>query len=288
MKTIHKIAVLILFVLLGTAAYSHVHVMDTKDFSIELKSNKNLILIDVQAADVYAKQHIQGAINIPHKSLYKDGPIEGQFKDAAALAEIFGKKGVSETSQIVIYDDGSEKYNSRVWWVLEYLGATNVSLFHKDMTQMEAFRIPVTSAATTRKATTFTPTLNESMNIMMADVKLLTDDPHAILLDAREPDEYNGIDKDKRSKGHLPGAILMNYKEVLTATGAYKSKTEIIATAANFGVTPDKKVVIYCQTGIKAAVLYFAMKEIAEFPNVTIYAGAYAEWASIPENKIIK
>jgi thiosulfate/3-mercaptopyruvate sulfurtransferase len=259
-----------------------------KDFGAELKSNKSMVVIDVQASDVYAKQHILGAINIPHKSLYKPGPVEGQFKDVTDLVAIFGKSGVSNTSKIVIYDDGSQKYNSRVWWVLKYLGATDVLLLHKDMAQMEAFRIPMISSAVTLKATAFTPVINADMNIDMETLKSLIGKPEAVLLDAREKDEYEGMDKDKRSKGHLPGAIFMNYKEVLTSAGAYKSKDEILAVAAHFGVTPEKEVIVYCQTGIKAAVLYIALKEIAGFPNVKLYAGAYAEWASVAENPIVK
>lgn len=258
--------------------------ISAKDFGVELKSNKSMVVIDVQAPDVYAKQHIQGAINIPHKSLYKTGPIEGQFLEPAELAAIFGKKGVSISSKIVIYDDGSQKYNSRVWWVLKYLGATDVLLLHKDMAQMEASRIPMTSTAVTLKATTFTPVINAGMNIDMATLKSLLDNPGVVLLDAREKDEYEGMDKDKRSKGHLPGAIFMNYKEVLTSTGAYKTKDEIIALAEKVGATPDKEIVVYCQTGIKASVSYIALKEIAGFPNVKLYAGAYAEWASVPDN----
>jgi thiosulfate/3-mercaptopyruvate sulfurtransferase len=264
------------------------HMIQAKEFAVELKSNKSMVIIDVQAADVYAKQHIQGAINIPHKSLYKPGPIEGQFKDEAELAEIFSKNGVSNNSKIVIYDDGSQKYNTRVWWILNYLGATDVSLLQKDMSQMEAARIPLTNTPLTLKATTFTPTINPEMNIDMAGVKALASNPNAILLDVREPDEYNGIDKDKKSRGHLPGAVFMHFKEVQTATGAYKTKDEIIATAAKFSATPDKEIVVYCQTGIKASVVYFALKEIAGFPNVKLYAGAYAEWASVTDNPIVK
>lgn len=263
-------------------------IIDAKTFATELKSNKSLIIIDVMAADVYAKQHIQGAINIPHKSLYKEGAIEGQFKEAADLAAIFGKKGVSNTSKIVIYDDGSQKYNSRVWWVLKYLGATDVSLLHKDMAQMEAARIPMTTAAVTLKATTFEVNLNPDLNIDMATLKNMLNSPSLVLLDAREKDEYDGMDKAKKSNGHLPGAVYMNFKEVLTSTGAYKTKEEIIETAARFGAVPEKEIVVYCQTGIKAAVIYIALKEIAGFSNVKLYAGAYAEWASISENPIVK
>jgi thiosulfate/3-mercaptopyruvate sulfurtransferase len=126
------------------------------------------------------------------------------------------------------------------------------------------------------------------MNIDMASVKALNANPNALLLDVREPDEFKGIDKDKKSQGHLPGAVYLYYKEMLTPTGAYKTKEEIIGIAAKVGATPEKEIVVYCQTGIKAAVTYFALKEIAGFPNVKLYAGAYAEWASVPENPIVK
>jgi thiosulfate/3-mercaptopyruvate sulfurtransferase len=289
MKRINS-AILLAFscCLIGFNSMASSHFILAKEFATELKSNKSIVVIDVQAPDVYAKQHIQGAINIPHKSLYKPGPVEGQFKDVDELTAIFGKNGVSNTSKIVVYDDGSQKYNSRVWWVLKFLGATDVMLLHKDMTQMEAARIPMTATPVTLKATTFVPTVNADMNIDMASVKALSANPNALLLDVREPDEYNGVDKDKKSQGHLPGAVYLYYKDMLTATGAYKTKDEIIAIAAKVGATPDKEIVVYCQTGIKASVAYVALKEIAGFPKVRLYAGAYAEWASAAENPIVK
>lgn len=287
-KTGKEVLAAIVLMILSTSLYANTMIIDAKTFAAELKTNKSMVVIDVMAADVYAKQHIQGAINIPHKSLYKEGPVEGQFKDAAELAEMFGKKGVSNTAKIVIYDDGSQKYNSRVWWILRYLGATDIYLLHKDMAQMEASRIPMTATAVTLKPTTFLVNLNPDMNIDMASVKASQDKAGVILLDAREKDEYDGMDKAQKSKGHLPGAVFMNFKEVLAENGAYKTKEQIIETAAKFGVTPEKEVIVYCQTGIKAAVLYYAFKEIAGFSNVKLYAGAYAEWASVNENPIVK
>lgn len=289
MKTIGRVVLTtVVAIILTASVYANAVIIDAKAFASELKINKSMVVIDVMAADVYAKQHIQGAINIPHKSLYKEGPIEGQFKDAAELAAIFGKKGVSNTSKIVIYDDGSQKYNSRVWWILKHLGATDVYLLHKDMAQMEASRIPMTATPVTLKATTFVVTVNPDMNIDMASVKAGIDKPGVILLDAREKDEFDGMDKAQKSKGHLPNAVFMNFKEVLSENGAYKTKEQIIESAAKFGVTADSEVIVYCQTGIKAAVLYYALKEIAGFNNVKLYAGAYAEWASVNENPIVK
>lgn len=268
-----------------TAIYAQVNI-SSKDFAAQLKSDKSLVVIDVMAADAYAKQHVSGAINIPHKSLYKEGPVEGQLKSPEELAAIFGSKGVSNTSKIIVYDDGSQKYNSRVWWILKYIGATDVTLLHKDMAQWEQSRIPLTPNPTVLKPVTFAPAVNAAMNMDMAVLKENIQKPGFLLLDAREKDEYEGMDKDKRSKGHLPGAIWMNFKEVLTASGAFKTKDEILATAAKYEITPEKEIVVYCQTGIKASTLYIALKEIAGLENVKLYAGAYSEWVANADNPL--
>lgn len=261
-------------------------VISAKDFSAELKNNKNLVVIDVNAPDVYARQHIQGAINVYVKDLYKSGSVEGQLKSNEELATIFGQKGVSNTAKIVVYEDGSNKHNSRVWWVLKSLDATDVSVLHVNADQFSAAQIQFTTTPATKNATTFTLAESSYKACTMADVKNLPQG--TLLLDGREKEEFDGVDAAKKSKGHIPGAVWMNFKEVLTPTGAYKSKDEIIATAAKFGATPEKPIVVYCNSGVKATVLYIAFKEIAGFQNVQYYAGSYADWASVPENQIVK
>ena len=260
--------------------------ISAKDFAAELKANKNIVVIDVNGADIYGKQHIQGAINLPHKELYKAGSVEGQLKPAEELAAIFGKKGVSNTAKIVLYDEGSNRYNSRAWWILKSIGATDVSILHFNMDQFAAARIPLTATPSAGKATAFAVTESSYKACSMADVQNRAEG--TVLLDGREKDEFEGADAAKKSKGHIPGAVLMNFKEVLTATGAYKSKDEIIAAAAKFGATPEKSIVVYCNSGIKAAVLYVALKEIAGFQNVQNYVGSYADWVTVAENPLVK
>ena len=272
--------------LLSIGCFAQSPLISAKDFMTALKSDKNLVVIDVNAADIYAKQHIQGAVNLPHKDLYKAGPIEGQIKTAEELALIFGKKGVSNGNKIVLYDDGTNRYNSRVEWILKYIGATDVSILHFNMDQFAAARIPLTASPSSAKAVTFITSPKPEMAISIEEMQNSLD--KVLLLDAREKDEFEGKDAAKRSSGHIPGAVWMNYKEVLTATGAYKSKEEIIAIAAKYGAIPEKSVVVYCQTGIKASVLYVALKEIAGFQNVRNYIGAFAEWAANPANKVVQ
>lgn len=272
--------------LLSIGCFAQSPLISAKDFMSALKSDKNLVVIDVNGADVYSKQHIQGAINLPHKDLYKPGPVEGQIKTAEELATIFGKKGISNSNRIVLYDEGSNRYNSRVEWILKYMGATDVTILHFNMDQFAAARIPLTATPSSAKAVTFTPAPKPEMAISIEELQNSLD--KVLLLDAREKDEFDGKDAAKRSTGHIPGAVWLNYKEVLTASGAYKSKDEILAVAAKYGATPEKAVVVYCQTGIKASVLYTALKEIAGFQHVRNYIGAFAEWAANPANKVVQ
>lgn len=261
-------------------------VISAKDFAAELKSNKNLVVIDANTPEVYGKQHVQGAISIPLKDLYKTGGVEGTLKSTEELAAYFGKKGVSNTAKIVLYDEGSNRYNTRVWWVLKSLGVADASLLHFNMDQFAAAKIPLTGTPASGKATTFTVAESTFKVCTADDVKNRAEG--SFLLDAREKDEYNGVDAAKKSKGHLPGAVWMNFKEVLTATGAYKTKDEIVAAAAKLGVSPDKQIIVYCNSGVKASVLYTALKEIAGFQNVRYYAGSYADWSSNPDNQIVQ
>jgi thiosulfate/3-mercaptopyruvate sulfurtransferase len=257
-----------------------------KDFAIELKSNKDLVVIDVNAPEVYAKQHIQGAINLFFRELYLPNAVEGKLKPANELAAILGKKGISNTAKIVVYENESNKHNNRVWWILKSLGAKDVWTLHVDAKEFAAAQIAMSSVPVTAKPTTFTLAESPYKSLTMDEVKNLP--KGTLLLDGREKEEFEGVDAAKKSKGHIPGAVWMNYREVLTPTGAFKSKDEIVAAAAKYGVTPEKPIVVYCNSGVKASTLLVGLKEIAGFQNVYYYGGSYADWSSNPANPIVK
>ena len=277
-----SLSVLFAFLVVSTQLLAAEKCLIGKEFSAFKKANKNLVVIDARKATDYAKMHIMKSVNVPHKDLYKDGAVEGLIKDPAALAAYFGKKGISNATPIVIYDDGSSKYNSRVYWVLKYLGAENVQMLHKDMNQWKMARIPLTKSVVPAKKTTFTPKVNKAILAEMPAVKAKT----AILIDARDAVEYDGSFKD--SEGHLPGAINMPYKEVLKANGAFKSKAELETLASKYGLAADKEIIVYCVTSVRAAVIYFALNNILGYTNVKVYDGAYNEWVADSSNSLDK
>jgi len=258
--------------------------ISAKDFMAELKKNKELVVIDANTAENYGKRHVKGAINIPHKELYNETEIKGLLSSPEKLAEYFGEKGVSNTDAIVVYDDGSSKFNSRVYWVLKYLGAENVKLLHKDLEKSwRAARIPLTPGPSKPKAKTFTVKLNKSIYATMDDVKA----GNAIFVDARSASEYNGTSEKPVSKGHIPNAINIEYKEFLQHNGNFKSKEEIEAVAKKHGLDPSKPVILYCETSVRACPIFVALTSVG-YGDVKVYDGAYNEWVTVPNNPIEK
>ena len=247
------------------------------------KDLPGVILIDCRTADEFNKpknydvNHIKGAINIYHNDLYQEGDIKGLIKSPGELAAFFGEKGINENSRIVVYDDGSQKYSTRVYWVLKYLGANKVEILHKDLDDWRAARVPLTAAPGKYDATTFSPNVNISIYANIDDVRDRKDLPGVILIDCRTADEFNGL---KKSDGHIPGAINLNYADLLTETGAFKSPLDLKTMAADYGITADTEIILYCRTSVRAAVAFVAFQNILGFENVKVYDGAYLEWAA--------
>ncbi len=247
-------------------------IISAADFMNMVKSDKNLVVIDASKADSYVKTHVKDAVNIPYKTLNTDGDVEGMLKSPAELAAIFGENGVNEANTIVVYDGGSQKYSSRVYWVLKYLGAPNVKILHKDMNEWRKSRVPITKMPTRVAKTTFTPKVNAGILVDMAYVK----SGKAILIDARTTEEFDGT--SEISAGHIPGSINIDYKEMLTDTEAFKNKAELEKVIAKYKLSADKPIVVYCNTGVIATVIYVALTDVLGWNNVKIYDGAYKEW----------
>jgi thiosulfate/3-mercaptopyruvate sulfurtransferase len=106
------------------------------------------------------------------------------------------------------------------------------------------------------------------------------------LVDARDEDEFSGKKGLAKRTGHIPGAIRIDYVEVLTDDGTLKSKEDLTKVFSDAGVTPDKDVVLYCESSIRAGIVYLALASILDYPRVRVYDGALYEWAADEANPV--
>ncbi len=256
----------------------------------KIYKNPDVVVVSTRKTSDYKKVHILGAVHIDHHDLYKEGPVASMIKSPDELAKIFGAQGISDTKEIVLYDDGSGKYAGRVYWILKYLGAKNVKILDGHMAAWKAARKPVTKNPTKIKPATFTPHVNKALLATMADVQKAVGSGSAVIVDARSAGEFNGTAASTtlKRKGHIPGAVNIEYKQLMDANGKIKPAAELQKIFNAKGVTKDKEVILYCESSVRAGIEFLVLTSILKYPNVKVYDGAFLEWESVSGNKVEK
>jgi thiosulfate/3-mercaptopyruvate sulfurtransferase len=267
------------FSLFYLVALSQSDIISAGETAKLIKSNKNVKIIDAGKGKAYSAAHLKNAISVNHKDLYKAGDVPGIIKSPQALSAYFRSKGISEKNTIIVYDEGSQKYACRVYWILKYLGVPDVKVLHKDNAAWKKARLVQTSQKPRTAKTVFVPHVSNDVYATLEETEEAIKDKGTVIVDAREKKYFTGA--DEASDGHIPTAVNIPWNEVETASGAFKTKEALTDIFSSKGVTPGKKIIVYCATGIKATVIYTALTQILGYKNVKVYDGAYEEWWSL-------
>ena len=273
MKTLkYFLATFTLLVAYSFPIFAQGDIITAADYMKLFKTDKSLITIDASKAGDFKKSHIKNAINLPNVEL-NNNKDDNYLLSNDELATILGNKGISADKPIVVYDGGDQKSSSRVYWVLKYLGAKNVKLLHKDMKTFKGARVPLTPMASKAKKTTFTLNVDNAIAGTIAEIK----SGKYKTLDARDGNEYAGT--TEKSKGHIPGTINISYKELVNdGNHTFKSKAELESLMSGKGLSADDAIIVSCQSGKRAAVLYVVLTNILDYKNVKLFDGSYNEW----------
>ncbi len=149
-----------------------------------------------------------------------------------------------------------------LYWTLVYMGAENVKILNGEITAWKEGRKPITKTATVNKSQLqFLPQMFRPQYLAnMDEVEKPLIDPTYVIIDARTPEEYNGTNETDLRKGHIPGAININYTEMLDANGKLKSKEALKSLYLAKGVSSDKTIIIYCASSVRASIEFLHLE----------------------------
>ena len=102
----------------------------------------------------------------------------------------------------------------------------------------------------------------------------------------RTASEYVGTDLRARRGGHIPGARQRCFVDLLTDEGTFRPVDEMLALIRASGVELDEVRATYCQGGVRAALVWFVLRELAGYDDVKSYAGSWEEWGNRPDSPI--
>ena len=95
-----------------------------------------------------------------------------------------------------------------------------------------------------------------------------------------------GADLRAKRGGHIPGARNRLFSDLLTDEGTFRPVEEMLSIIRSSGVEPAEIRATYCQGGVRAALVWFALHELAGFDEVRNYAGSWEEWGNRPDSPI--
>ncbi|NOR26619.1 MAG: hypothetical protein GQ542_19955, partial [Desulforhopalus sp.] len=206
----------------------------------------------------------------------------------AEIERVIGKMGVTPNDHIVLYGgDVKSHYVTRVYWTLKYWNFPKVSLMDGDLALWKKEKRPVmtdvTKASRTNVEVKYPP--NIKIRAMYSpDVIHALATGKSVIVDSRPVPFYNGevysLNKWVRS-GHVTGAVNVSTQDSLNADKTFKPVAELKAMYEKAGVTADKKIITYCDTGVLATHSWFVMSELLGYKNVKVYDGSMREYANM-------
>jgi thiosulfate/3-mercaptopyruvate sulfurtransferase len=238
----------------------------------------NLCIVDVRPAEQFAYGHIPGAVHFDLFGLSlidtTDAPLNAFMFMIHHVLEL---RGVSESKEVVFYEEDSGMRAARGLWFLEYYGHDNVHMLDGGMKAWKAAAGPVTSDAAAPKAASLKINQRREVLATVDDVLHSLQKKDVAILDTRTKGEHLGTQVRAARGGAIPGSIHIEWTDNLDASGKFKSNAELKAMYDKAGITPDKEVISYCQGGYRAAHSYVALRVLG-FPKVRNYIGSWKEW----------
>lgn len=263
-----------------TRDYPQAELLVTADWLAERSREPGLQIVDVrppmpQFRVGYPWGHIPGAVYLDLMQVFsgRASGVPGSLAPPAEVAATVGQAGLAASDTVVVYDGQGGPAAAQVLWLLEALSFPDVRLLEGGFAAWQAGSHPITEEAPTVEPIEALgvpdPDRLATLDWLLAHL----DDPSLGLVDARTPNEH--------AAGHIPGAVLLPWDESLEAgpVPRFSDATVLRARFEAAGVTPDKEVVTYCQTGARSAHVYFALRLLG-YPSVRNYDGSWQEWGA--------
>lgn len=264
------------------------------DWLAEHLNDKDLLVLEVRSNETkiqFKDGHIPNAVfagstyfmpNTPDKTnIPYDIPPVKDFEN------LVRQLGINSSSKVVIVYPGLIPKDvmcaTRTYWTFKYYGMTNIAILDGGFGKWQREARPVSTTTKTIAAGNFTVAITQEENLAtLESVKSAVLTGNSILLDARMNSDYTGatVQPFIPEKGHISGSISYFAPMYLNSDLTFKTARQIKYEMGVLGITDNKPIISYCNSGQFATTTWFALKEIAGYKEVSSYDGSVSEWVN--------
>ncbi len=247
-----------------------------------------LLILDTSSRENYLRHHIPGALHIAPAELQRgEKPAVGKIPHEEQLQALFSRVGLHPDSHVLVYDDEGGGWAGRLIWTLDAIGHHRYSYLNGGLHAWLAGDHPVESGENTAEPSELEIHIDSTPIAEIEDFITLLDNRQLVIWDARSPEEYRGEKVLAERGGHIPGAVNLDWLELMDKANNYRFKDldSLKATLESLGITPDRSVITHCQTHHRSGLSYLLMK-ILGYPHIKGYHGSWGEWGNRSDTPI--
>ena len=219
----------------------------------------------------YPSGHIPGALPVLYSS-YCNATYPGRIATPPTVQDLLGKSGVTNTTCIVLY--GGDGLEGRLYWAIKMYGHDHVKILDGGLENWRKSGYDISATNSSRSPVTFEFDLaNSKAELLLATLKEIEEavgQSNCVIVDARTDTEY--------TRGHIPGSVNVPYELLLNKDLTFKIADQLKELFEGKKITPEKKVFVYSNAGIRSSMIWFALSELCGYPNVKNYDGSLNEW----------
>lgn len=250
---------------------------------------ESILLVDLCKPETYAQGHIEGAVHLDRKVLLSGvNPAPGKLPELRQLAHALSSIGLTHDKQVIAYDDEGGGWACRLLWTLDVIGQqVEGSLLNGGILAWANEGHPVTTEVAVTVPSNYTISRAGFALATKDEILSRLQDPTLALLDARTPEEYNGAKMRAAKRGHIPGAVNLNWTDAMDKQRYLRllPDSALLEMLAQRNISDDKEVIVYCHTHHRSAHSYFMLKYLG-YKKVKGYAGSWSEWGNDPDTPV--
>lgn len=278
------------------AAYAHPERLVSTEWLAEHLDTPGLVVVESdEDVLLYETGHIPGAVKIDWHTDLND-PVQRDYIDGAAFAELMGSRGIGRDTTVVVYGDKNNWWAAYALWVFSLFGHEDVRLLDGGRAKWEA-----EGRRYTTEKQDVAPVDYPVVERQDGDIRAFKDDVLAHLgkplIDVRSPEEFSGErttapaypEEGALRAGHIPTAANVPWGKAAAEDGTFRRVPELDALYRDqAGLADGDEVIAYCRIGERSAHTWFVLTHLLGFENVRNYDGSWTEWGSAVRVPIVQ
>lgn len=190
-------------------------------------------------------------------------PVKQRF------TETLGTYGIDNECSIVAYDDGACTFACRLWWMMRWVGHSDVRVLDGGLHQWSERGFETTADVVQPVPCKFE--VQSSLTKVCGPNDLLGGEHK--MIDARSRDRFMGQNETiDHTGGHIPGAVCYPFDENQASDKRFNRIPDRFAA-----LDRNDSIVCYCGSGVSATHNIMALL-LAGYPEPILYPGSWSEW----------